>query len=488
MRQSRTIKFKLMVILIVTSLVALFAKSVIQGFQDYSTYRDDLASDMSTLAEVIANNSTAALAFSDVKTGAEVLSALRSVPSVVTAKLYDQIGNEFAAYHRDPETNAETAPLGREGVRFEKSRLNLIRNVMLDNERVGTLFIQSDLSEMYSRFRRSLFGHALSLILAGLIALLLSLRLHRLIAEPLLHLTSTSRAIAEKNDYSLRAVKEDDDEIGELVTSFNHMLFQIQERDAKLTRAMDSLELRVRERTKQLERSNRELQQFANVISHDLQEPLRKILAFGTRLIGEGTDRLTDQQRDSLKRMQNAASRMEQLIQDLLQFSRISTREHTFQPVDLAKLVHEVLSDLEVRVLDTRGKVEVSDLPVIEADALQMRQLFQNLIANALKFYRKGTPPVVSVTSRAVGPNVLEITVQDNGIGFDEKYLEKIFKPFQRLHTREEYEGTGMGLAICQKIIFRHHGLITARSSLGVGSTFVITLPIKQPQEEDTAE
>jgi PAS domain S-box-containing protein len=249
----------------------------------------------------------------------------------------------------------------------------------------------------------------------------------------------------------------------------------------------------------ELTRSNAELQQFASIASHDLQEPLRKIQAFGDRLKTKCNEALTEQGRDYLDRMQNAAGRMQTLIDDLLMLSRITTKAQPFVPVDLAQVIQEVLSDLEVRIDETKGQVEVGSLPTIEADSLQMRQLLQNLIGNALKFHPKTEPPKVRIysqllndeeqqpTGNSITPTHCQIVVEDNGIGFDEKYLDRIFNVFQRLQGRSEYEGTGMGLAICRKIAERHGGSLTAESTPGQGATFIVTLPIKQRQGADSA-
>lgn len=255
-------------------------------------------------------------------------------------------------------------------------------------------------------------------------------------------------------------------------------------------------EQKVREFTTRLEQSNRELQDFASVASHDLQEPLRKIQAFGDRLKTKCADGFSAEGRDYLERMQNAAKRMQTLINDLLMFSRVTTKAQPFVPTDLAEIAREVLSDLEVRVEETGGRVELNDLPTIDADALQMRQLLQNLIGNALKFRRPEASPVVKVRAEIFRPpagdevaesspdEVCQITVEDNGIGFDEKYLDRIFIVFQRLHGRGEYEGTGVGLAVCRKIAERHGGRITAESTPGEGATFRITLPVKHSEGE----
>jgi len=273
-----------------------------------------------------------------------------------------------------------------------------------------------------------------------------------------------------------------------------------------LQRAHDELEERVQERTRELEveiaerklaeekirgyaaqveRSNRELKDFAYVCSHDLQEPLRKIQAFGDRLKTKYHEDLPDRGRDYLERMQGAAARMQKLINDLLVLSRIENRALTCAPVDLGDIIRQVGADLEIKLEETHGRLIIEDLPTLEADPMQMRQLFQNLIGNALKFHQPERAPTVHIHARPVEhTNCFQILVEDDGIGFDEKFLDKIFTAFQRLHTREAYEGTGIGLSICYRIAARHGGSITARSTPGKGSTFIVTLPAKQTADE----
>jgi PAS domain S-box-containing protein len=258
--------------------------------------------------------------------------------------------------------------------------------------------------------------------------------------------------------------------------------------------ALRSNEGKLRQSAAELERSNRELQDFAYVSSHDLQEPLRKIMVFGERLKEKCGEKLDPEAGDCLERMQKAAARMQNLITELLTFSRVTTKAKSFEPVDLAKVAADVLSDLEGRIELVKGRVEVGTLPIIDAEALQMRQILQNLIGNALKFHRPDVQPVVKVEAQIVsgrrpqaGPDAPEeklcrLTVSDNGIGFDEKYLDRIFNVFQRLHNRTEYEGTGMGLAIARKIAVFHRGDITAKSKPGSGATFIVTLPVSHPK------
>ena len=239
-------------------------------------------------------------------------------------------------------------------------------------------------------------------------------------------------------------------------------------------------ELRLAEQRTELQRSNAALDEFASVASHDLQEPLRKILSFGERLNMSAGPALEGEPRRHLERMLDATARMRTLINDLLMYSQVSTRVQRFMPTDLAKIAREVIGDLETVISDEGGRVEVGELPVIDADPLLMRQLLQNLLGNALKYRKKDEPPVVRLTGSLAGNRHWRITVADNGIGFNDLYAEKIFKMFERLHGKGEYKGSGIGLAICRKIAERHGGTIAATGATGKGATFTITLPARQ--------
>jgi signal transduction histidine kinase len=261
----------------------------------------------------------------------------------------------------------------------------------------------------------------------------------------------------------------------------------VKERTQTLENQARQLKNEIAERTKieeELKRSNQDLQDFASIASHDLQEPLRKVVMFGDRLKDQFSEAMNEKALDFLVRMGNAASRMQTLIDELLLYSRVGTKEEPFKETNLEKIIRDVLSDLESRITRSKAKVHMEALPIIEADGIQMRQLFQNLIGNALKFHKKDIPPEIVIRGHMNGASVCEILVKDNGVGFDEKYVQRIFKPFERLHGRSDYEGSGMGLAICQKIVKRHGGSIHVESKLNEGCKFTVTLPIKQPAVE----
>lgn len=223
----------------------------------------------------------------------------------------------------------------------------------------------------------------------------------------------------------------------------------------------------------ELERSNRELQEFAFVASHDLQEPLRKIQTFSER-IAERESMLDEEGRDYLRRMNSAASRMQALIIDLLNYSRVGTRARDFSHVDMDSVVQDVIQDLEAAITEKHAQIESQKLPKVLGDASQLRQVIQNLISNAIKFCPPEKTPRISIRAEQLTVEGWELVVEDNGIGFDEKYLDRIFAPFQRLHARDSYPGTGIGLAIVKKIIERHDAEITASSQIGIGSKFKI--------------
>jgi len=235
-------------------------------------------------------------------------------------------------------------------------------------------------------------------------------------------------------------------------------------------------ESKIEQYAKALERSNNALQEFASIASHDLQEPLRKIITFGNQLkhIPGNSDKRSE---DYLNRMQQTAARMQTLILDLLRYSQVHTEAKPPRQINLRNIVDEVIEILEKRISETRGTIIIDSLPALHAQDFQMRELFQNLIGNALKYHREGVYPVIKIKSCQMENQHWKITVEDNGIGFDEKHKNKIFSPFHRLHGRSAYEGTGMGLAICKKIVDRHRGTITAQSTPEKGSTFIIILP-----------
>ncbi|MFC1671887.1 ATP-binding protein, partial [Planctomycetota bacterium] len=517
------LKKKIIVIIMLISGMTGVLTTSIHTLSDVRERRATLARQLGRITEVIGYNSTAALSFGDADAATEVLSALRSESSVEFSCLYNKEGEIFAQYKGTGMTFAVAPPAPSDtGTTLSGDRLLILRKIMLDKEDIGAIFMQATLKTVNKRALRQILLHGLIAFAALGAAFLLALRLEKTISRPITDLTAVAGAISETQDFSVRAEKHHFDEIGVLVDRFNEMVTEVEKREAQLRESNVRLEAAVEERTsalqgeiderqnteaelmqyaQKLEHSNQELQDFAYITSHDLQEPLRKIQAFGDRLKTKLGDALTDQTSDYLSRMQDAAKRMRTLITDLLEFSRVTTNAKPFEMTSLKGIVDDVLSDLEIAISKSNARVQVGALPTLQADPLQMRQLFQNLIGNALKYCAQDTPPEVVVScampqsdtmvkfhKKAMeSGGICEIRVKDNGIGFEQKHAGRIFGMFQRLHGRGEYQGSGVGLAICRKIVERHNGTITAESVPNEGSTFRVRLPIVQrsPDQPD---
>jgi signal transduction histidine kinase len=284
-----------------------------------------------------------------------------------------------------------------------------------------------------------------------------------------------------------------------LISANNSLEKEIQERRSSEEK-INLLNSKLVENINQLKTINEELERFAYVASHDLQEPLRKITIFADRLSEKYNNLLGEQGQDYLERMVNASKRMQLLIKNLLAFSRSASSNDSFQETDLNTILSGVLTDLEVQIDQKEAKIEVSELPRLWVIPSQFRQLFQNLIINALKFSKDGCCPEISVSAEHIKGMEIEhltpnrfndefckIYIKDNGIGFEQQYADQIFTVFKRLHSFDKYEGTGIGLAICKKIVEKHNGFIQATAEVDEGSTFVITLPVRQPETIDIA-
>jgi signal transduction histidine kinase len=276
---------------------------------------------------------------------------------------------------------------------------------------------------------------------------------------------------------------------------FELILTPLPEADQTLIQFRDITTQKQREReliqqNEELSRSNTELEQFAFVASHDLREPLRKVLAFGDLLKLECGDELSPSGHDYLAIMQRAANRMQQLISSLLILSRVTSKGSPFEPIALNEVLKNVISDLQIQMTEKGADIECDQLPDIEADESQIHRLFQNLLDNALKYSREEEPPRIQIRAEGFQQlpgrgNACRISVSDNGIGFKEDETERIFQAFQRLHSRKKFEGSGIGLAICRKIVKRHGGILKAKATPGQGATFTIILPLRQPKQDE---
>jgi signal transduction histidine kinase len=449
---------------------------------EYLTFRKTIVRTLATRGEIIAANSTAALAFQNESDARDVLSAFRMDPHMVAACLYDRGGRLFARYPAD--ASVAFFPSGPESVgsRFEKGHVVVFLPVAQGDRRLGTVYLRSDLSAMSERFR--LYAVLVALVIASslIVAFALSTRFQRRVLEPILDLARTARSISEHKDYALRARKQSDDEIGQLTDSFNDMLGQIQERDTALRKTEGEvrklnveLEQRVAERTVQLEAANKELAAFSYSVSHDLRAPLRGMDGFSRILLEDYSDKLDSTGQEHLQRVRAASQRMAQLIEDLLNLSRLTRSEMRRGPVDLSALVRALGAELQQREPDRPVEFRIEEGLVAEGDERLLRAALENLLRNAWKFTAKKPDAWIAFGREAVD-GTRAFFVRDNGAGFDMAYSERLFGAFQRLHSESEFEGTGIGLATVQRIINRHGGRVWAEGEVGRGAVFYFTL------------
>lgn len=591
---------------------------------EYITAREMMRRQISTLGQIIATNSTAALAFDNERDAAEMLNALKAETNIKAAALYDEDGRLFAKYPATiPEFYLPKHP-GRLGYYFTDPFLEGFHVVEQDGMRLGTIFLRSDMQAMYQRFLLYGIIAVIFIVISFIFAWFISKKLQQSISTPILQLADTAKIVSDEQNYSVRAIKRSDDEVGLLTDAFNHMLTRIGIQNAEITGLNQNLESKVRDRTRELEmanealieqttfsrnildssvdliavfdtelkyvtlnkqgeetykisqdeiigryvadvfpqtlqsgmvddlkralkgefvrhvnyksgvterhyenfyiplkdkdgnvnrivtiahditdimqaneklqavnteleKSNRELEQFAYVASHDLQEPLRKIQTFTE--LGELHMNDPEVLKRYLGKVSSSAQRMTELIKAVLNYSRLSKSENEFVEVDLNNILQNIYVDLELLIQEKEAVINNDTLPVTFGIPLQLYQLFINLITNSLKFSER--KPEINITFEYVkGKDVndvegiakdrdyIKITFTDNGIGFDQKFSEKVFSIFQRLHSDKRIEGTGIGLAVCKKIVENHQGYITVKSEPKKGSSFFIYLPV----------
>jgi PAS domain S-box-containing protein len=629
-QKHQSIRGKLMRLVLVVSAVVVFLTSAGFFVYEFFTYRETSRERLATLAEVIAANSTGALAFADQEDASEILQALVVEKHIVAAAIYDEKGNLFVKYPSDlPGYNLPLHPLKDERFKFKDDHLEGFVPVIQKKQRLGMLFLRSDMEVFYDRLERYAMITFLVVAISIFVAYLLSRQLQKTVSTPILALATTAGNISNNHDYTVRAQKFDNDELGILTDAFNQMLAQIEKQNAEITSFNYALEQKVNERTeelkkantelklksdleeniinssidiiavlnknyeyvvlnkygceafgvqkqdiigkniievfpqlensqmyetlqrafkkrevlhmqsykskisdrvmenffiplfdnndevyqvlvvghditdineahnklkelnKELEKSNTDLEQFAFVASHDLQEPLRKIQTF-SQILEQNLDN-KETSKKYLAKIATSAERMTNLIKAVLNYSRLSNEKGLVEMVDLNEIIANIENDYELTIAEKGARIIHDKLPVIFGNPLQLNQLMLNLVGNSLKFSTKQPVITISTSYKTEDlPNVsdnddfVELTFKDNGIGFDQLYADKIFTVFQRLHNKQEYPGTGIGLALCKKIVDNHNGSISVVSTTGEGTTFTIKLPVNLPKEEKT--
>jgi signal transduction histidine kinase len=455
------------------------------GFFLYDLYnfRTGTVRNLGIEAQIIGANSVSALEFDDPHSAENTLSALQAAPHVMSAEIYTPDGNAFAGYRRDHSGTfppPPPIPTGQEEVhRFQRGEVALVQLITFRKKPVATIYIRSDLQAMHDRERNFAFIVATVFLFSLLAATWMSSIARRSIAEPIVHLARTARIVLSEKNYSVRASPTGGrNEVATLILTFNEMLAQIQERDAALGVAHDRLEQQVQERTAQLDAANADLEAFSYSVSHDLRAPLRHISAFSQLLREEYGSKMEPDAQQYLSRIQNGVKNMGRLIDDLLRLAQLGRKKLVSEATDLNSMLKDVLADLQSECQDRQIDWQIGDLSSVVCDSGLVRQVFANLISNAVKYTRKREIAIIEV-GQVEEDGVSVIFVRDNGAGFDEKYAGKLFGVFQRLHRAEDFEGTGVGLSTVQRIVKKHGGEVWAKGEVDKGATFFFALTAK---------
>jgi signal transduction histidine kinase/DNA-binding response OmpR family regulator len=496
-----SIKQKLIGITMLTSTVALLLACSTFLAYELVTYRTTLTQQLTTLAQIVAESSTAALAFDDRRSAGETLAALRAEPNLVAACIFTKDGRPFASFQRVGSRRDLPRRPGRQGAEFRDGHLMLFQKVVFDGEWIGTVYLDRNLQDMYARLQRYA-GIVLSVLLvSALAALLLSSMLQRVISEPTLRLAQMASRVSAERDYSLRATKRGNDEIGALVDSFNEMMGQIQGRTLDLHEAQTALERQIGELCHEIERrqraqeetlaakqaaeeSSRAKSAFLANMSHELRTPLNAIIGYSEMLREDAEDHQEERSVADLKRITTAGKHLLILINEVLDLSKIEAgkTELLWEEASAAQILEDAADAMAPLAGKNGNKLLIHcspDLPAVQVDVVKFRQSLYNLLSNACKFTSNGTVSVDVVPVTVNGAESIEWRVSDTGIGIAPNQMSKLFQPFSQVDasTTRKYGGTGLGLAISQRFCELMGGGITVSSEPGKGSTFTMRLP-----------
>jgi len=471
-----SIKNKLIIIQLVTSFIAVLICCVLFVFNDIKTFNKSIVENKNSIAEIVGMNAISPLLFDDKDAATQLLTNLKSNPSILNAAIFDKDGVKFAQYDLNrvpflfPPPNDEES----EEADFIDQKFLVIHRIVKDGEFIGTVMIRAKIIAFNEILINYVKVAGSVLLGALLVAFIVSAFFQQQITQRIQFLVNKTKEITSTGNYSNRVYLGGADEIGILSKEFNNMLDQIQKMQNSLKDANSDLEARVKERTAKLERSNQELEQFAYVASHDLQEPLRTISNFVSLLEKKYPKNGDDDNYRYFQFIMRATSRMQNLIKDLLEISRVG-RNVQFSMVDCNKIILDLIAEMEVSIKENNAGIHFFNLPVLIASEIELKRVFQNLISNALKFKNKNAAPSITIRSQE-NENEFIFMVEDNGIGIKPEHTNKIFNIFQRLHSNTEYPGTGIGLATCKKIVALHNGRIWVESAFDVGTTFYFTI------------
>ena len=505
-----SIRQKLIRVMMMTSVASILLACLAFVVYEVTAFRAQVESELASVAQVIGANTTAALSFDDARAANDTLAALRAEPRVIAARLFNHEGRPFADYR--PENGKAPLPATLEEAERSVSGVKVLRRILLRDDLLGYIYIEADGSEIKRRIIRYL-AIAIAVLVAGsTLALGLSAFLQGVISRPLLALANTAEEVAVHRDYSLRAIKESNDETGQVIDRFNEMLSQIQARDLALREAHRVLETRVDERTMALkakieeqrrteeelvvardaaEAASRAKSAFLATMSHELRTPLNAIIGYSEMLQEEAADSGETESNEDLAKITSAGRHLLALINDILDLSKIEAgrMELSVEAVELPRLLREVAASVRPLVEKNNNTLTLdvdADVPVIRGDAMRVRQVILNLVSNATKFTERGT---INVHVHR-DPHWVFIDVRDTGIGMTAGEVSRLFREFTQADasTTRRYGGSGLGLAISQRLCRMMGGQITVQSAKGQGSVFTVNLPISGPPSAPSNE